>query len=95
MLQADNVAELYELLEYCRGIGVDKVQFLKLKDNGVYEEEEQFKAVSVFDHNDCLKKEFSHYFTNELLMHPLADWFNSSRALQVEKKPRLDKYDTL
>lgn len=95
VLQADNVAELYELLEYCRGIGVDKVQFLKLKDNGVYEEEEQFKAVSVFDHNDCLKKEFSHYFTNELLMHPLADWFNSSRALQVEKKPRLDKYDTL
>ncbi|MCI8598706.1 MAG: radical SAM protein [Lachnospiraceae bacterium] len=94
VLQADNVGELYELLEYCKEIGVDKVQFLKLKNNGMYTEEEKFKGVSVFEENDFLKKEYQHYFTEELRNHPIADWFNSSCALQVEKRPRLDDYDT-
>ncbi len=95
VLQAENVAELYELLEYCREIGVDKVQFLKLKDNGIYTEGERFGSMSVFDRKDCLKEEYKPYFTEEVLGHPLADWFNSTRALGVEKKPRLDEYDTL
>lgn len=95
VLQADNVAELYELLDYCKEIGADKVQFLKLKDNGTYIDKDCFDRVSVFDKNDCLKKEYKHYFTKDLLTHPLADWFNSTETLGVEKRPRLDKYDTL
>lgn len=94
VLQAENVAELYELLEYCRAVGVDKVQFLKLKDNGIYTDNENFSKMSLFDREDCLKEEYRSYFTEEVLGHPLADWFNSTRALGVEKKPRLDPYDT-
>lgn len=95
VLQATNVAELHELLDYCQEIGVDKVQFLKLKDNGEYaHNDEQFSGMSVFDEDDCLKGEYEPYFTEALLSHPLADWFNSTNALQVEKRPRLDKYDT-
>ncbi len=41
-----------------------------------------------------MKEEYRSYFTEEVLGHPLADWFNSTRALGVEKKPRLDWYDT-
>lgn len=94
VLQDANIAELYELLEYCREIGVDKVQFLKLKDNGTYTDADRFQVVSVFDEKGMVKEKYQPYFTEELLFHPLADWFNNSRALQVEKKPRLDAYDT-
>ncbi len=95
VLQTQNVSEIYDLMEYCRKIGADKVQFLKLKDNGIYRDDKQFEKMSIFDQNDCLKKEFSFYFTKKVLQHPLADWFNNSKALQIERKPRLDKYDTL
>ena len=95
VIQADNVSELYELLEYCRAIGVDKVQFLKMKNNGIYSDATAFDKMSIFDGRDCLKDEYRKYFTEKLLRHPLADWFNSARTLGVEKKPRLDQYDTL
>ena len=35
------------------------------------------------------------YFTENILMHPLADWFNIAKALGVKRKPKLDKYDTM
>ncbi len=95
VLQAANVTELRGLLDYCQEIGVDKVQFLKLKSNGTYAHNgEQFKEASIFDEDDCLKEAYKPYFTEALLSHPLADWFNSTSALQVEKRPRLDEYDT-
>ncbi len=95
VVQADNIAELQELLNYCQDIGVDKIQFLKLKDNGAYaDNDDQFDEVSVFDDEGRIKKRFKPYFTEELLFHSLADWFNSSDVLQAEKKPRLDIYDT-
>ncbi len=94
VLQDANVAELYELLEYCKEIGVDKVQFLKLKDNGTYMDADKFQSVSVFDEEGMVKEQYQPYFTEELRTHPLADWFNNSRVLHVEKRPRLDAYDT-
>jgi hypothetical protein len=95
VLQAANVAELQELLDYCQKIGVDKIQFLKLKDNGEYAcDDEQFSGMSVFDKDNCLKERYKPYFTKALLSHPLADWFNSTSALRVEKRPRIDEYDT-
>ena len=94
VLQDANVAEVYELLEYCKEIGVDKVQFLKLKDNGTYMDADKFQSVSVFDEEGMVKEQYQPYFTEELRTHPLADWFNNSRVLHVEKRPRLDAYDT-
>lgn len=95
VLQAANIAELHELLDYCQEIGVDKVQFIKLKNNGVYMcDDGQFDEMSVFDEADQLKERYKPYFTDALLSHPLADWFNSTNALQVKKRPRLDEYDT-
>lgn len=95
VLQAANVGELYELLEYCRKIGVDKVQFLKLKNNGVYyTDNEEFDKMSIFDKDDCLKEKYKSYFTDELLFHPLADWFNNTKALNLNKRKRLDSFDT-
>lgn len=94
VLQAANVGEIYDLLEYCKEIGVDKVQFLKLKNNGIYINDEEFDKMSIFDGDDCLKEIYKSYFTEELLFHPLADWFNNTKALGVEKRKRLDLYDT-
>lgn len=94
VLQAENVEEIYEMLEYCKGIGVDKVQFLKLNDHGTYKND-GFDSRSLFDKNDRLKREYKHYFTENILMHPLADWFNIAKALGVKRKPKLDKYDTM
>lgn len=94
VLQAENVAEIFDLLEYCKAIGVDKVQFLKLKNNGTYRDGCAFSKASIFDESGELKKEYRQYFTEELLRHPLADWFNNTEALGVEKKSRMDEYDT-
>lgn len=87
VLQAMNVAELYDLLEYSKEIGIDRVSFLKMKDNGEYARNDKlFDQVSLFDKNDCLKEEYKRYFTYELLQHPLADWTNSAKSLGVEMK---------
>lgn len=94
VLQAANVGELYELLEYCRETGVDKVQFLKLKDNGTYHDRSRFEEMSLFDEEGRLKEKYRGYFTEELLTHPLADWFNNTEALGTGKRERLDAYDT-
>ena len=94
VLQAANIAEAYDLLEYCKGIGVDKVQFLKLKNNGIYTDDDEFDKMSIFDKNENVKEEYKHFMTKELLMHPLADWFNNAKIFGLEKKPRLDEYDT-
>lgn len=94
VLQAANVAEVYDLLEYCKNIGVDKVQFLKLKNNGIYIDDEEFDKMSIFDRNEKVKKEYSPYIRGEVLSHPLADWFNNTESFGVEKKKRLDEYDT-
>ncbi len=94
VLQAENVAELYDLLEYCRQIGVDKVQFIRLKNNGIYEDESSYDRASIFDENG-VKEGYRSYFTEKLLNHPLADWFNNAALLHVKRKPRLDKYDTM
>lgn len=94
VLQAANVAEIYDLLEYCKRIGVDKVQFLKLKNNGTYTDDHQFSEMSIFDEEDHIKEEYKHYLAREVLLHPLADWFNNTKAFGLEKKMRLDVYDT-
>ena len=55
---------------------------------------DKFQSVSVFDEEGMVKEQYQPYFTEELRTHPLADWFNNSRVLHVEKRPRLDAYDT-
>lgn len=94
VLQADNVEEIYDLLEYSRKIGVDKVQFIKLNNHGTYGKD-GFDKKSLFNADDSLKESYKHYFTESVLMHPLADWFNHSEAFNIAKKPRLDQYDTM
>lgn len=94
VLQADNVAEIYDLLKYSKNIGVDKVQFLKLKDNGIYTDRNKYNEMSIFDTEGRLKEAYKSYFTKELVQHPLADWFNNVESLGVGRKERLDEYDT-
>lgn len=95
VLQADNVEEIYDLLEYCRAIGVDKVQFLKLHNHGVYLDNDEYDRNSVYDQNGFIKDKYKCFFKKELLMHPLADWFNNADQLGVEKRDRLDRYEIL
>lgn len=85
VLQAANVDELYDLLEWCKEIGIDRVSFLRIKDNGIYtKNQELFDKASLFDENDCLKENYKAYFTNDLLYHPLADWTNNAKSIGIE-----------
>lgn len=94
VLQADNIGEIREMLEYCKKNGIDKVQFLKLNDHGTYKNN-GYNEISLFDENDCIKNEYKHYFTEDILMHPMVDWFNIAKVLGVKRRPKLDKYDTM
>ncbi len=94
VLQAENVAELYDLLEYCRRIGVDKVIFQKLQDWGTYEDAtREFDEISIFNKTGDLKEKYKSYFTEALLFHPLADWTNNTGVFGLEKKEKVDQYD--
>lgn len=95
VLQAANVGELYPLLEYCREAGVDKVLFLKLKNNGIYGDRSRFEEASVFDGEGCLKGQYRGFFTEALLSHPLADWYNNTEALGIGKKKKWEGYDVI
>lgn len=95
VLQADNISEAWELLNYCQTNYVDRVQFLRLNDHNTYIDGEDFNEKSIFTNNNDVKEKYKKYFTKELLYHPIVDWFNLSKVFKLEEKERIGKYDLI
>ena len=93
VLQAANVAEIYEMLEYYKKIGVDKVQFSRLLINRAHLNDKIQEQMSIYDNDGYLKEKYRCYFTEKVLLHPLADWANNAKYLGVQKKMKRDEYD--
>lgn len=92
VLQTENIAEMEELLQFCKDNHIDRLQILRLNHHTVISEED-FNRLSVFDKEGTIKEEYRHYFTEELVRDKRIDWFNNAKLFGLKEMSRIGPYD--
>lgn len=96
VLQSANIAELKEMISWCRANHVDVLRLLKLVDYHLYSEEE-FDEMSIIDKDDQIKAEYWKYLGDEILNDTLIDWSTLIKYVPVSRKMSLfnEKYSLI
>ncbi len=84
VLQADNIKEMQEFIDWGKQLGVDRIAINPIEQWGVYTDEE-FEKVSIF-RNGEIKEEFLKYFTKEIMEDEKVNLFSCANRLGIQPK---------
>jgi len=84
VIQADNIAELSQFVQWGKRLGVDRIVMHAIEDWGVYSALE-FERVSVF-RNGEIKEELKKYFTKDIIEDEVVDLGDCANYLGAAPK---------